>query len=260
VGHAPLREAPAARAVRHPVKPARRRGLLLLCLALVCGGLAASEVRERERRVEAAIGPLVPVVVAADDLPQEHRLRSGDLAVRRLPARFSPPDAIAAREPLIGARIAVPVASGSFVTAGLLRGSGGLGGGLGWGPRAVVVSVAGGSALAGAQPGARVDVVVSTQGDAGGSTFVALEDVELLALGGGAGGGTSGAGDGTGGAGGGTGAGGGVGAALATLRVTARQAVYLTAAANFGQEIRLLLRPPGDRRRVGQVEVSAAGL
>jgi pilus assembly protein CpaB len=48
--------------------------------------------------------------------------------------------------------------------------------------------------------------------------------------------------------------------ALATLRVTARQAVYLTAAANFVQEVRLLLRPPGDRKRVGAVTVTGSGL
>jgi hypothetical protein len=47
---------------------------------------------------------------------------------------------------------------------------------------------------------------------------------------------------------------------LATLRVTAREAVYLTAAANFAHEIRLLVRPPGDRRRVGAAAVSATGL
>jgi pilus assembly protein CpaB len=39
--------------------------------------------------------------------------------------------------------------------------------------------------------------------------------------------------------------------ALATLRVTLRQAVYLTAADNFAREIRLLARPPGDRSRPG---------
>jgi pilus assembly protein CpaB len=87
--------------------------------------------------------------------------------------------------------------------------------------------------LAYAQPGARVDVVVSTQpGTGSGRTFVALEDVEVLGLRG----------------------------ALATLRVTARQAVYLTAAANFAQEIRLLVRPPGDRRRIGAATVGEGGL
>jgi pilus assembly protein CpaB len=34
---------------------------------------------------------------------------------------------------------------------------------------------------------------------------------------------------------------------VATLRVTVRQAVYLTAAQNFAQEVRLLPRPAGDR-------------
>jgi pilus assembly protein CpaB len=39
--------------------------------------------------------------------------------------------------------------------------------------------------------------------------------------------------------------------AFATLRVTVRQALYLTAADNFAREIRLLVRPPGDRSRAG---------
>jgi pilus assembly protein CpaB len=39
--------------------------------------------------------------------------------------------------------------------------------------------------------------------------------------------------------------------ALATLRVTLPQAIYLTAADNFAREIRLLPRPPGDRSRAG---------
>ncbi len=39
--------------------------------------------------------------------------------------------------------------------------------------------------------------------------------------------------------------------ALAALRVTLRQAIYLTAADNFAREIRLLQRPRGDRSRAG---------
>jgi pilus assembly protein CpaB len=214
----------------------------MLCFALVCGGLAASQVHERERRAAAAAGPLVPAVVAQRDLPAERRLRPGDVAVKPVPARFAPPDAVGERALVLGARPAVPVAEGSYVTAGLLQGTaGGAAGGqttgLKRGERAVEVRVAGGSALAGAAPGSRVDVVVSTQpGAGGGRTFVALEDVELLAL--------AGAG----------------GAGLATLRVTARQAVYLTAAANFANEIRLLVRPPGDRSPVGPVAVAEAAL
>jgi pilus assembly protein CpaB len=222
------------------VTATRRRGLLMLCFALVCGGLAASQVRERERRAAASVGPLVPAVVAQRDLPAERRLRPGDVAVKPVPARFLPPDALGERELVLGARPAVTVAEGSYVTAGLLQATDGAGGaaggqgtGLRRGERAIEVRVAGGGALTGAAPGSRVDVVVSTQpGAGGGRTFVALEDVELLAL---------------------TGAG---GAGHATLRVTARQAVYMTAAANFANEIRLLVRPPGDRKPVGSLSVT----
>ncbi len=48
--------------------------------------------------------------------------------------------------------------------------------------------------------------------------------------------------------------------ALATLRVTLRQAVYLTAAQNFAREVRLLSRPAGDSRRSGRTAVEAGSL
>jgi len=225
--------------------PVRRRGLLLLCFALVCGGLAASQVRERERRAAATLGPLVPVVVAQRDLAAERRLRPGDVAIRQVPARFAPPDALGRATALGGARTAVPVAQGGYLTAGLLGGGqGNDDGGLRAGERALELAVAGGGALASAQPGARVDVLVTSgREDGSGRTFVALEDVELLGL-------RAASGD----------DGGAAPSSLAALRVTARQAVYLTAAANFAQEVRLLTRPPGDRQRIGAVAVEAGGL
>jgi pilus assembly protein CpaB len=213
----------------------------MLCAALVCGGLAASEVRERERRAELALGTLVPVVVAKRDLAAGRRLRPGDLSVRRAPTRFVPPDVLRVQgaEALDGARLAAPLAAGSYVTAGLLA-AGIEGGGLRPGERAFELPVAGGSALAGAVPGARVDVVVSTPGDTGGGrTFAALEDVPLIGLR---------PGDSAEGP-----------SALATLRVSAREAVYLAAAADFAQRVRLLVRPPGDRGRIGSGAVSAGG-
>ena len=112
------------------------------------------------------------------------------------------------------------------------------------------MQAAGGQALAGAGPGTRVDVLVSTESAAGGATAVALEDVELLALGGAAAAPVEPVGSERS-------AGATVGA---TLRVTARQAVYLTAAQGFGREIRLLVRPPGDRRRTGPIAVDAGDL
>jgi Flp pilus assembly protein CpaB len=164
--------------------PVRRRGLLLLCFALVCGGLAASQVRERERRTAATLGPLVPVVVAQRDLPADRRLRPDDLAVRRTPARFVPPDALGSARELVGARPAVPVAAGSYLTAGLLGGGEASDdGALRPGERALELAGAGGAALATAEPGTRVDVLVTSgHEDGAGRTFVALENVELLGL------------------------------------------------------------------------------
>jgi pilus assembly protein CpaB len=92
-------------------------------------------------------------------------------------------------------------------------------------------------------------VLVSTeQREGAGRSFIALEDVELLDLReGGPGAGTdTGEGRST--------------SATATLRVTAPQAVYLTAAQNFAREVRLLPRPPGDRGRSGRAGVGASDL
>ena len=94
-------------------------------------------------------------------------------------------------------------------------------------------------------------MLVSTEGGSGrGRSFLALEDVELLSL-------RS--------AGAAAGAGGGESqrrapTTVATLRVTLRQAVYLTAAENFAREVRLLPRPPGDRGHLGRAAVGEGGL
>jgi pilus assembly protein CpaB len=218
------------------VKTRRRRGLWLLAVALASGGLAASQVRERERSMAAQVGPAVPVLVAVRDLGAGARVSPGALAVRRVPARFVPPDALASPAGVVGLRPAAPVAAGGYLTAGLFERSndGHRGGGdVGRGERAVTVSVSG---TAGLVVGARVDVLVSTESGAGGGrTLMALAGVELLRLEGAAS--APAPADGSGAAG---------PTALATLRVTLRQAVYLTAADNFAREVRLLARPPGD--------------
>ena len=238
----------------------RRRGLLLLAVALAAGGLAASQMRQREQEVEARVGPMVEVLVAARDIPADGPVPARAVEVERVPARYVAPGSIGAAADLAGARAAVPIAAGSHLTAAHFAGAGptaGQNGSLGRGERSVDVGVTGVSGLGQAGAGARVDVVVSTEASgasrAGGHSFVALADVELLALRDagvasvyGSGGETSdeaAAGD----------------SAVATLLVTLRQAVYLTAADNFGREIRLLVRPPGDRSRAAG-DVSAAEL
>ncbi len=237
----------------------RRRGAVLLLLALAAGGLAASEVSGRVSEVEARVGPLVPVLVAREDVKQGAKLAPEALATTDVPARYAPADAIASPAEAAGLRSAVSIPAGSYVTVGQL-GVGAVGdedgpGTLARGERALELSVAGGEALAAqaGSPGSHVDVLVTTESDAGaGRTYVALENAELLGMRAGdpAGGGPSAEGSASG-AGGST---------IATLRVTLRQAVFLTAAQNFAREIRLLARAPGDRARAGRTEVEEGGL
>ncbi len=238
----------------------RRRAVFLLALALACGGLAASEVGSRVAEVESRTGRPERVVVAARDVGPGARLVAADLAVRDVPARFVPVDAIRSAPGVVGARVESGLRRGAYLTPAAM-GAGARAvrsGALRRGERAVQVTVAGGDPLSRASgPGSRVDVLVSTEPrDGAGRTFLALEDVELLALGGPDGSAAAGAdqrpGEGAGAA--------ATASATATLRVTQRQAVYLTAAQNFARELRLLPRPAGDGGRAGRSAVSAAGL
>jgi pilus assembly protein CpaB len=242
------------------VSPAvrRRRGLLLLALALASGALAASLVRDRVESVERRVGPLVPVAVAARDLHVGARLGPRDVAVRQVPAAYAPRRALASRAQAAGQTIGVPLTAGGYLTPEQLGGAeeGRGAGGLRRGQRAVEIAVAGGGALeSAAGPGSRVDVLVSTESSDGrGSTSVALEDVELLAL-------RPAAGDAALDAGAGPDESAADAAtAVATLRVTLRQAIYLTAAENFAREVRLLPRPPGDTARGGRAAVGSGEL
>jgi pilus assembly protein CpaB len=224
--------------------------------SLACGGMAASEVGDRVEDVERQIGAPVPVVVAARDLESGTELSRGDLRLSRVPERYAPRDAPTDPRQAIGLTTAGPVAAGSPITAGVVGGAdiGGGPHGLRRGERAVDVAVSASEALADTvAPGSRVDVLVSTEPtDGPARSFLALEDVELLAMGPAPAAGTGLADD--------TDAVLGPATTLATLRVTLRQAVYLAAVQNFSREIRVLARPPGDRRRVGRAAVLASEL
>ena len=164
--------------------------------------------------------------------------------MRRVPVRFAPPDALPSADSVIGARTAAPVRAGAYLTASVFEGRAGR--------RTVCCGAASepsrwrsraGRTVAGLQPGARVDVLVSTESGAGGGrTTMALAGAELLGVEAGASGETAAAPDGATAAG---------PTALATLRVSVEQAIYLTAADNFAREIRLLPRPSGDHTRAG---------
>jgi pilus assembly protein CpaB len=230
----------------------RRRAILLLALALAAGGISASRVSGREARVDAELAPLVPALVARADIAPGDRIKAADLAIRQVPQRFAPADALSAPEQAVGRAAAAPVIAGGYITSAAFAGGSTQDGEpspLTRGQRAIEIPVAGGQALDDAEPGTHVDVLVTTESRSGsGRTFLALQDVELL--------GVRDASDGSrtqdGAAAHAT--------SLATLRVGLRQAVYLTAAQSFAREVRLLVRAPGDRRGVPAIAVSGAGL
>ena len=96
-------------------------------------------------------------------------------------------------------------------------------------------------------PGSRVDVLVTSERGRSARTYLAMQDVELVAASPDAAGSTSGSGDRP-------------ADAIATLRVSLREALTLTAAQNFAREIRLVPRPDGERPIAGPASIGATEL
>jgi pilus assembly protein CpaB len=221
----------------------RRRALLLGGLALVLGGLAASNVAGREAALMRRVGDPVDVVVARERIAAGAPVRVRALAVRRVPLRFAPSDRIASPGALAGRRTAVDIEPGTDLVPAMFgdgRSSPAIPQ-LGHGERiAQVVALAAPELVA---AGSRVDVLVTPEPRSGadGEAVLALEDVEVLAA--------SPAAAGDAGAGGGSGRPAPGARVAVSLQVTLRQAVYLAAAQDFARELRLLPRSDGDRER-----------
>ena len=218
----------------------RRRAAVLLGLALVLGGLAASDVARRESALRAQLGPVVQVVVARADIAPGRPVAAADLAVRRVPSRYAPAGAATLPETLIGQRLAAAVPRGGYLGAAMLATEPGVAGPpVRKGERAADVVALGARALVVA--GARVDVLVTRDGEGGGGagTELSLEDVEVLAARSAPPAARDEAGE----------------RVAATLRVSVRDAVYLAAAQSFAREIRLLPRAAGDRERTGPITI-----
>jgi len=226
----------------------RRRAVVLFGLALLLGGLAASDVAGREAALRRAVGPAVDVVVARTAIPAGGRLSARRLAVRRVPARYAPEGAFASPDELRGLRAAVAVPAGADLSANAVgdgTGEAAVAPGPDVRPGERVAQIVAVAPVDSVGPGSRVDVLVTREGSRdGGSTRLALEDAEVLS----AAPGPAEAGDGPPD---------GLPRLALGLRVTVRQAVYLAAAQSFAREIRVLARAPGDRRRTsGGLSVS----
>jgi Flp pilus assembly protein CpaB len=217
----------------------RARAAFFLLLAAGCAAAAGALASGYGSSVAQAFGPLRAVVVANRDLPAGRPIGpaqlSGSLQVRRIPARFIPPDAIGVPQQALGRVPAALVPAGSYLLGAQLRspqaGRVQRGPRLGRGRRPVEIAVGGGEALlasGGSPEDSRVDVVVTSEpsGPGPGRTYVAAAGVKLIALsrqdptGPGA---TSGW--------------------AATLAVTREQALRLIEAESFARAVRLLPLP-----------------
>lgn len=125
--------------------------------------------------------------------------------------------------------LAVPLAPGEPLTQAALGGAPGSGPApLAVGERAISVPLALAGVAAGAiRPGMRVDVVASSGEGLTGRSRIVVSNVEVLQAGG-------------------TVRDGGPAEAGALLRVTARQALRMTEALDFAQEVRLVIRPAAE--------------
>jgi pilus assembly protein CpaB len=210
----------------------RRRAAALLGLALLLGVLAASDVAGREAAMRRQLGRPIPIVVVARPLAAGDRITRAALAVRRVPERYAPRNALGDPGAAVGQRVAVALEAGTDLDPALLGTPGeppSAGPALRRGERAFdLVAVGASDAI---QPGARVDVLVTYDGPRGGpgATRIALEGAEVLdaqrapeddnAS--------------------------GLPRVQATLRVGVRQAVALAAAVAAAREVRLLARSAG---------------
>jgi Flp pilus assembly protein CpaB len=212
----------------------RNRAIVFLLLALLAAVAAAAIADGYGSRIARGYGPLRPVVVLGANLPAGKRIGpakvASALAVRRVPERFVPPDALISPVEAAGLVPRAPLPIGSYLQAaqlGVPRHGGADAHALGHGRRPVEITVGGAGALLAAGPApkdARVDVVVTSEpsGPGPGRTYVAAAAVPLLALRPGA------EGSGTG------------GIAAATLGLTKEQALRLIAAESFARKVTLL--------------------
>jgi len=213
----------------------RGRSVGFLVAALIAAAAAAAIADGYGASVSRGYGELRGVVVATTTLAPRRAIDPAaaeeDLELRRVPARFVPPDALADPAAAIGLVPAAAIPAGSYLLASQLRPPRTDGGGFGLGPRRhpVEIAVSGAGALlaAGTRPaGSRVDVVVTAEptGAGPGRTYVAAAAVPLLGL---APGGETATGEGT---------------SVATLGLTRGQALRLIAAESFARKLTLLAR------------------
>jgi Flp pilus assembly protein CpaB len=211
----------------------RGRSLAFLAAAGLTAAAAAAIADSYGDSVARGYGRLRPVVIAAARLEGGRAIdleaAEARLEVRRVPARFLPPGAVANPAEAIGLVPVTALPAGSYLLGSQLRPprAGRPGPAFEGGRRPVEIAVSGAGALLGLgtdPAGSRVDVVVTTEPSAAGAgrAYVAAAGVPLLAIGPGSGSGEP------------------SGTVEATLGLTRAQALRLIAAQSFARQVTIL--------------------
>ena len=214
----------------------RARAAGFAVLAILCAIASATIASGYQDSAQAQLGELRGVVVVNRPLPAGESLGRAEvresLAVREVPVRFLPPDALVDPGEAIGRRPVASVPAGSYLLVSHFRAPAARkpprGPRLGAGLQPVEITVTGAGAIAAlGQSAVRVDVVVAGEPITGGRARVrvAAEGVRLLAIAPASPeeGATAGGDDWS-----------------ATLALTREQALELIEAENFAREIRLI--------------------
>ena len=220
-----------------------RRAVVLALLALLLGGLAAADVAGRENALRESLGAPVGVLVTQQEIAAGQPLERARLALRRVPARYAPAEALRDPADVAGLEAAVAIAAGTDLTGSLVADpSQRAGAAVPVDPGERVAELVAMGSPEQVVRGSRVDVLVTRDtADQKGETTLALEDAEVLSAAP-APSAPAARGEATG------------PRVAVSLRVRLREAVYLAAAQSFARELRVLARADGDRRR------GAAGL
>lgn len=234
--------------------PTLPKNLLIPLLAVGVGTVAALGAnRYIQQRIEAAkpkavVEKMVPVVVAAADLPKGARLSADNLAVREVPQTWAHSNAVMPDqfERIEHAELSVPAKKGEPVLWAQLEGqrAATFSARLAAGRRAVTVPVDEISSISGMlSPGDTVDLIVSTRANQRAAMVPVMQSVKVLATGT-----RVGAGDAEGR--------GERSFTTITLDVTPHEAKRIMAAREVGK-LTALLRAPGDNTPIRMAATDA---
>lgn len=185
-----VQRSPSPNPVRqNSVRPAARWGTLGLALGAGLAAALLAFVLVRSRMASGSAAPaLVPVVVAAHDIPARTRLTAALLKVRSVPPTGAPDGSIASPADLAGRVVLRPVLTGKAITVPMVAASGaalGMAFALPPSQRAVTVALDPADGVDEfARPGDHVDILATDEpGLAPAETRTVLQNVALLAVG-----------------------------------------------------------------------------